>query len=140
MDVCKPSSNEILCFSYADIRSFKKKPYLVGGNQEPNCTHCQIDDGLAGEVTHVMTHVLVFCYTLSCMIFVPIVTFVSWLLTAAYVAATALVVLMVLPLMSAHVPSKVPCVHKVCNCRLLPAPDMPKRRAKGLFGAPHLAG
>ncbi|KAL0027974.1 hypothetical protein WJX79_007422 [Trebouxia sp. C0005] len=31
-----------------DIRTFKKKPYMVGGNQEPNCTNCLIDDGLAG--------------------------------------------------------------------------------------------
>jgi len=36
--------------SYADIRTFKKKPYVVGGNQEPTCNNCLVDDGLAGAL------------------------------------------------------------------------------------------
>lgn len=39
----------LVLLSYADIRTFKKKPYLVGGKQEPKCVNCLSNDGLAGK-------------------------------------------------------------------------------------------
>jgi len=126
-------------FSYTDIRTFKKKPYLVGGNQEPNCTNCLIDDGLAGE-PHPHTNRK---FRLVPCIMICQCHCKSNRVKLAHAWQTAVLPLHVFDLHHNSVVGRSHSIHSkteayVMICRVLQTLDMSISRAEGLSGAPGL--